>query len=230
MNQRINTAKIWIASIYLLLISAIPILSSCSDNKQAAPKAPHYEITPIDKVDGALRKLEFGNIAFNAPTSVKIQDTADIQLILSLAIPQDELKKMIMAEGAVNSARTQVSDRMQAHLSSSGFTITAVSPEVQAVSRQEATKWEWNIKPNSEGKQHLNLTLSALLNIDGESTPRVIQTFDKTIEVTIPPKSEIFTFLKENWQWLWTTIFIPLGAWLLRKKQALQKNALPEEK
>jgi hypothetical protein len=63
------------------------------------------------------------------------------------------------------------------------FQITAITPEVQAVSKIQETEWKWEIHPKKEGKHKLHLTLTALLEIDGRSTPRTIRTFDKVIDL-----------------------------------------------
>lgn len=176
-------------------------------------------IDPFAAVDQILEKLEFGNIAFNAPPAINVDDTAIIQLLLGLATPVDALKQMIEAAGEKESARIQVSDRMEARLSGPNFAITAVTPEVQAVTRSAVTEWKWEVKPRSEGRQHLHLTLSVLINVDGTSTQRAIRTFDKEIEVVVTWDQQVGSFIKNNWQWLWAAILVPLMGWLWGRKK-----------
>ena len=45
------------------------------------------------------------------------------------------------------------------------------------------TEWKWIIEPTKEGTQSLHLTLSALLDVQGRQMPRVIRTFERTIDV-----------------------------------------------
>ena len=173
----------------------------------------------FDVIDRILESLEIGNIAFNAPGSMNLHDTTMIQLMLGLATPIDELKQMIEAEGEKEGAHIRISDRMEARLSGPNFAITAITPEIQAVSRNEVTEWKWEVKPTSEGRQYLHLTLSALLSVDGASTPRVIRTFDKIIEVEVTWYQRAGLFLKENWQWLWAIVLVPLSGWLWKRKK-----------
>lgn len=86
--------------------------------------------------------MEFGAIAFNAPTNINIDESHQIQLILSLAETAEELKQSITEEGEKVGAAIKISDRMEARLSGYMFQITAITPEVQAVSKSQQTEWK----------------------------------------------------------------------------------------
>jgi hypothetical protein len=187
-----------------------------------APAPPEKSLEAVDRI---LDKMQFGNIAFNVPSAMNLRDTASIQLMLSLITPTEELKKMIEAEGLKEGARIRVSDRMEARLSGPNFSITAVTREVQAVSSHAITEWKWDIKPVNEGKQYLHLTLSALIKVDGESTPRAIRTFDKVIDVNVTWQQKVSLFFKSDWQWLWAAVLVPLGGWVWKRRKASQPHA-----
>lgn len=182
-------------------------------------RTSNYIQIKIDAVDRALAEMGFGSIAFNTPITLNINDTASIQLLLSLAASTEELKKRISDEGNKVGTRIKVSDRMEARLSGSNFTITAVTPEVQAISQYSTTEWKWDISPAKEGKHYLHLTISALIDVDGSSTPRAIRTFDKTIEVQVTWKQKICLFIDKNWQWLWAVILAPFTGWLWKRSR-----------
>ena len=102
---------------------------------------------------------------------------------MSLAETVEKLKQSITEAGERVGANIKVSERMEARLSGYLFQVTAITPEIQAVSKYQQTEWKWEIHPREEGEQLLHLTLTALLEINGHSTPRVIRTFEKFIEV-----------------------------------------------
>jgi hypothetical protein len=185
--------------------------------------APGPDPKPPSYVDELLNKMEFGVIAFNAPTHINIDDSSQIQLLLSLADTVENLKQSITEEGEKVGATIKVTDRMEARLSGYMFQITAITPETQAISKSQETEWKWEIHPKEEGKHRLHLTLTALLEIDGRSTPRAIRTFDKEIEVTITTSQKISIFFKKNWQWLWAAILVPVLGWLWKRKKAAKK-------
>ncbi|RKR45921.1 hypothetical protein [Paraburkholderia sp. BL17N1] len=162
--------------------------------------------------------MRLGNIAFNSPSPINIDDSAKIELRLDLHQSPAELAKSITAPGKVESDRIKVSDHMTAHLSSPDFDITANTPETQAVSGAEPTSWIWTVKPKTSGEHNLYLDLDANIILDGVLTPRTIRTFSKTINVTVTPSQRFVDFAKENWQWLWATIFVPIAGWWWRRR------------
>ncbi|MCB2262476.1 MAG: hypothetical protein LGR52_05980 [Candidatus Thiosymbion ectosymbiont of Robbea hypermnestra] len=174
-----------------------------------------------EDLDRILSKMEFGVVVFNIPTRVNIDDSPQIQLILSLTETEEILRRSIVEEGEKIGASIKVSDRMEARLSGYMFQITAITPEEQAVSKDQRTEWKWEIHPKEKGKHKLHLTLTALLEINGRSTPRAIRTFDRYIEVCITPAQTLETFLKDHGEWLWPMILVPVVGWLwkLRRKK-----------
>jgi hypothetical protein len=169
-------------------------------------------------VDSILAKLALANIAFNVPETINVHDTALIQLKLSQQTSIDDLKQRITAAGAKEGAQIRVSDAMEARLTGSEFAITAITPERQAVSQKEDTEWKWEVKPTGRGPHSLHLTVSAIVYINGESTPRTILSFDKVIEVEVTWLQRAGSFVDENWQWLWATFLIPLAGLLWNRK------------
>jgi hypothetical protein len=175
--------------------------------------APSPELT----VDRILEAMAVGNIAFNAPWSLNLKDTAQIQLLLSLEQSVEELRGAVTAEGEREGHQVRVSNRMEARLSGADFQITAITPEDQAITSRGVTEWKWEVKPVTRGPHHLHLTLTAVFEVDGTSTRRAIRTYDKVIGVEVTPGQQASEFLAKNWQWLWAAILIPLGGWLWKR-------------
>ena len=75
--------------------------------QQLATRGGHAEALLADQDDIIKRfldKMQPGNIAFNVPAAMNLDETTLIQLVLSLQKPIDELKQMIEAEGAKQGA------------------------------------------------------------------------------------------------------------------------------
>ena len=203
--------------IFIVLVFTLSLFSVSDDGNIAGATAPPDEVP--SNVDQLLNNMEFGVIAFNAPTHINIDGSSQVQLILSLADTVEQLKQAITEEGEKVGANIRVSDRMEASLSGYMFQITAITPEVQAVSKRQNTEWKWEVHPKAEGRHKLHLTLTALLDIDDRNTALVIKTFDKVIEVQVTTTQKFSLFFKKNWQWLWAAILVPLAGWLWKYKK-----------
>ena len=180
------------------------------------------ELSPVDLI---LHTMQLGNIAFNAPTSMDLDETVRIQLLLGIKKTIEELKQNIKVEiekkhlfGDIEAARIKVAPLiMQAHLEGYSFDIKSITPDEQPISSEITTEWLWEVIPKSSGIGILSLTLNAKLPIEGNSTYRTIRTFKKEIRVEVTRLQQTENFIKDNWQWLWTAIFFPMGAWLWSK-------------
>jgi hypothetical protein len=194
-------------------------------------KVAGAQVVGVDRdllaVDRILRSLELANVAFNAPTTLWVRETAIIQLVLSMRHSIEDLQRTITAPGEKEGARVRISNEMEARLSGSGFKIEAITPEVQAVSASEPTEWKWEIEPTKVGSHHVHLTLSAHLQVEGQRVPRLIRTFERSIKVNVTWREKAGLFLAGNWQWLWTAILVPITAWVVRRWKRMSNVAKP---
>jgi len=172
---------------------------------------------PFSEVDGVLGKLPLGRVVFNVPEKMHFQDSYKINLLLSASKSLEELKKQL--PDSVEGAEIHIAEKMQARLTGQAFTIVAVSPEIQAISGQENTEWQWEVRPQSSGKHTLHLTLDVFLVVHKSEVARSITTFDRAIVVEVTLGERVTSFVIGNWQWLWTGILIPVGAWAWKKKK-----------
>jgi hypothetical protein len=113
---------------------------------------------------------------------------------------------------------------MAATLNGGGaFDVSPPGPQQQLISKEQVTTWTWVVTPKQSGIQFLILSLDAVLNVDGKDGTRNINTFKRKIEIKVPwpeTPSEWVTLLKkwfEDISWLWATILVAPGLWLLNK-------------
>lgn len=184
------------------------------------PGPPPPPVGPIgNEIDRIIEGLQFGNIAFNSPTELTVGETAVIQLLISGGRPIQDLKQEITALGEREGARIRVSEVVEARLTGLGFEIQAISDERQPVGQAGTTRWSWEIEPTKDGPLRLHLTVSAIVNVRGEQSMYTIQTFERTMQVDVRWSDRVSGFVGDNWQWLWTAIFLPVGAWLLQRRR-----------
>jgi hypothetical protein len=170
-------------------------------------------------IDKVLRDLPLANAAFNAPTTMHLNEPTVIQLLLSGQRPIRELKEKITALGEKEGATIKASDSMEAHLTGAGFTIEPVTPAVQLVSGEGVTEWIWEVEPTQAGKRRLHLTLSAIIDLRGKESTYTVRTFERTLNIRVTLRERLTGFAEDNWQWLWSALLIPIGAWLLQRRR-----------
>ncbi|MBC8376632.1 MAG: hypothetical protein H8E26_11360 [FCB group bacterium] len=203
------------------LLSLVILFIECSpDTERRYIRKESSNAAPSNELDRLLAEMEFASIAFNTPKNINIDESPTIQLILSLSETIEELEQSIAIEGERIGASIKVSNRMEAQLKGEKFTISAITPEIQAVSRIERTEWKWRVHPKREGKHYLDLTISAHVEIDGHNTRRKIRVFERIIEVNVFPTQKINFFIKDNWKWLWAAILVPIFGWFWKKRKS----------
>ena len=189
------------------------------------PPGPPPGLSVFSEIDNELRRLVPASIAFNAPTTMRLDHTAHIQLLLSPAVSIPHLKSRITAIGEREGATIRVSPLMEAQLTGLHFDIEANTPEQQPVSNVAPTEWSWDVEPTETGNQELHLTLTAILSVGGHKQPRTIRTFDKVLKIHVTWYDRISGFVSDNWKWLWTAIFVPVGVWAARRYQSRRRPA-----
>ncbi len=173
-------------------------------------------------------EMPAGNVVYDPPEVMNLDDTKLVNLILGPDKSVAELAKMIPDK----TGRQILDDNirwygyMQADMTGTDFDITPVTSAKQLVSKQDITKWSWSIKAKKPGKQTLYLTLYAIVNEDGVEKPLVIRPFDpKVIEVdvTLYQRAGLFlTTVGSHMEWVLTGIIgllIPFAIWLSKRKK-----------
>jgi hypothetical protein len=159
-----------------------------------APMAPTTTnpkaASSLEDVDAALRKLDWGQMAFDVPEKLRFEQTALIHLLISPTQTAEQLTNAIREQTSepvkIESARIQISGMMEAKLLGSAFEIHPITPEEpQMVSRTEPTEWKWEVRPRQAGRQSLHLTLNAIIRFNEKERPRVVRTFDRVIQVDV---------------------------------------------
>jgi hypothetical protein len=180
---------------------------------------PSMALSSVGLADQSVRELDWGNIAFNAPASMRYAQPQVVELLLSPSLSVADLQAQLQQKVGAESAPAQISNRMEAQLTGSGFAIEAQMPDLQAVTSQPITRWTWKVTPTGHGPQTLHLTLSAHIDVAGRDAPLVVRTFDREIQVNITIPQRVSGFIQKNWQWLWVAIVVPIAGYLLKRRR-----------
>jgi len=171
--------------------------------------------------------MNLGNIAFVAPDTMTLDKSETVYLKLGIAQTIKELKKEIEEQGLkgeINAVKgVKIDSQMQAILTGGDdFKVTPITPDTLPVSNQVTTEWKWDVKAMRGGSLKLYLVLNAIVEYeDGAGKrPVTIKTFDKYYVVAVPwHENAFFKFFGNNWQWLWTTLIVPVGLWIWNRKR-----------
>jgi hypothetical protein len=181
------------------------------------PNKQNPRVRALQRMDRRLSRLARSNLAFNAPKQMRLGENETLKLTLSPSASVGELTQRLRESGAtgkiVSEQQIVTAKRMQARLTGSEFEIEATSPETQAITFSQPTDWTWDVTPTEEGDSVLDLTVTALIHVEGETTPRQIRSFSKLVTVNVTVGQRISGFVGTNWQWLWTAILVPVGVW-----------------
>ncbi len=194
----------------------------------AAPTSIDFNV-----VDQALSQLRVGEVAYNPPPTMFKGESHPISVILSPAATADQLAQqlhnLLGAQENVQTASIQVSPLMQATLTGQGFEISPTGAQTQAVSGTQPTEWDWTVTPTESGSLDLQLDLEAVLELgNGASTPRRLETFTKIIRVRVRTVDVVTGFVAGNWQWLWSTLLVPLAGYFWHRRRKTRGRSEPK--
>lgn len=94
------------------------------------------------------------------------------------------------------------------------FEIESTSTEFQNIEDFGYTEWSWLVTPLKGGQNNLKLNIKIRIQDNGQDFYRDITVFEKKVKVKSNITSSFFDFVKQNWEWFMSVIFIPLIRWL----------------
>lgn len=177
-------------------------------------------------------QLVDGQVGLRAPESMRVGESANVLLMISMAKAAQELRQALEttagAEGVRALQAAKLSRYMSARLDGLDFDIAGSSSPNQLVDLDEDVQWQWNVRPKKAGKLALTVTLTAVLRVDGSDKTKDVETLSKEIVVEAVPEppptmKEIAAGLWRDYQppasFLWGTVFMALvtRVWHWRK-------------
>ena len=155
-------------------------------------------------------------LELQAPTTKNIGESFSIKLVVT----PETIEVKTLAGTTIS--KVQVSNVVEARLTSSDFNIKDVTPVQQAILLTSTTEWEWILTPLAAGKHTVHLSVDSIVIVNDKEKQRSVRTLAKEIEISITATQVLSQWFSNNWQWLWTTILVPIGLWV--KTKFLSKN------
>lgn len=177
-------------------------------------------------VGGAKANTIPAKIAWNIPRTLKVRESAAIQLRVTLDEERfADLAARVSAPGTVHSETAELSRVLVASLYANGFEIKPAAAQRQVVLPGKDAVWEWLIAASAPGEYPVLLTIVS--EVDGEpvSDPfrRVI-----TVKAVEKPMFEMARdFAAKNWDKLWTVVLAPIAVAILAWWRKRVKGQVP---
>jgi len=194
----------------VFLYSTVTLLrkeSSPSTSWVIEDVAPELDLVMVETFSKA-------SLVFDSPEEIPYETSEIVALAVSqphtfaelLSILEYQVGRKLVSP---DTALIFVSPRMSAVLTGQDFLITELTPHIQAIFSSSETIWNWSVTPQKWGRKKLHLTLSALIPVDGQPTPKAVMTYSREINVTVSFKVIAAQFLNRHVKWLWTILVIP---------------------
>ena len=189
----------------------------------------------IDKVNKTANKENNGLIAYSVPEHMQVG--YDYNVKIRITKDKNEKQELIIGDKKIpiNDVNTKsviviesirVSTVMSAELTSEkeDFNITSLSTELQDIEDNGYTEWEWHIMPLKSGKNPLKLLVKVrIADIDHENVYKDVVVFEREINIKANYWYSVTQFFINYWQWIVSTIVLPLLAWLYKRKKDKEK-------
>lgn len=174
------------------------------------------------KTDDWIEQLQRATVALTVPEKSNIHDDVRVELLISLQKTADDLKKDLSESGQRYAEPLFVSRIVSATITAPDFEIKKVTPERQVLSASNNTTWLWTLRPKTSGFHKIDVGVTAIVTTNNKEIDHHMKTFKKTVEIEITSTQILLQWLSEYWEWLASTIVIPLLLWLynLRRKRS----------
>lgn len=169
-----------------------------------------------------------GHMAYSIPDTMRVGEFHSISLIISKDTSKSQINHMVTdLDGKTRISSTiilnkvRVSSLMSAKLIDIGgnFIIKEISSSEQNVGDYGQTEWNWEVSPRKSGIKSLKLIISVKVENEFGISSQDIPVFRERIFIESNFKWTFKTFFKSYWQWLISTLIIPLLIYLWKRKK-----------
>jgi len=158
-----------------------------------------------------------GHVAYKIPKDMTVRTTYQVIVRIS----KSTLNIFENLNGEVKTTSIPITETMEVKLIDVSpsdrkmFDIIADNSAVQMVEdNEEITQWSWNITPLRSGKTKLKIVISI---IRGGSTKETV--YIDEVRVKADVTKSVPHFIGDYWQWLFSTLLLPLFYWLYAKRK-----------
>lgn len=167
-------------------------------------------------------KSFYGDIYYVVLDTMTVGEINKVNVTISDSISKDVLINEIETfdEENLTGEIVRISPTMSCELidpSGGLFKIIPITNKIQIIEKNSYTKWEWNIIPLKKGNHKLVMSVDIIF----ENNKKNIEVYEDVIYVYSNETfiEKVVVFFNKNWQWLLSTLLIPLVITYYRKKK-----------
>jgi hypothetical protein len=195
--------------------TGIVTTTTTTTEHQHDPATPDGKL--FSEIDERFKALNPGELVITAPHEMRVAVPERFTLRIAAANQTEGITADLSTTGQTMTSPLHVTPIMRATLDGAGFTIKSNSREDQIIGGGSFTEWSWQVTPLESGDRELVATVYAELDADR------VKGFPKhwPVHVRANASRSFSQFFASNWQWLSSTLLIPLVLffWRQRKKQ-----------
>jgi hypothetical protein len=182
---------------------------------------------PDTLLEQAADNLPRGQVAVNHPQQMKVSHADTVRVRISRNQAAD-ISKDLPADGhATEHAAIAVSASMKVQLFGDPyFDIKSLSDTEQLITNNGFTEWSFTVIPLQSGNLPLHVRVTAIVRAAGIEKTKDFPVKDEIIQVRVSPMAAVGSFVSKNWQWLWSTILVPIALWLWNRRRRNKKDDL----
>jgi hypothetical protein len=186
------------------------------------------------QIDTVLKQTLDASIAYNKPESMTLDQTVTIELLLNPSLSPEVLSTQVSEPGQVASASLQITPHMKALLIGNDDTAFVIKPihdnPEQLISKMDTTRWAWLVTARKGGTQQLTLVIYRLVEYEGQSYWREVQTYKANINIKVTLIQRVESL---DWGWLIgifiTAVAIPaLWRWIDQRRKQVEQKIKPK--
>jgi len=186
----------------------------------------------LSLIDQAIERLPRGQILFHPKERMTVGETELVEVIITRETSEKlarELAEQIEGEGEVEIGEVPISYEMSAKLMGGrAFEIIARTEEKKIIPPPpNFAKWRWDVTPLESGTHTLELYVTATICVESREKSYEHPVFERDIVVEVSPGGKFKGFVANNWQFIITTVLIPVAGWYLSRRAKKKKVKTP---
>jgi hypothetical protein len=182
--------------------------------------SPTTSSDPETLIRQAADDLPMGQVAVNHPEKMKVSRADTVRVRISRNEAAD-LSKGLPSEGHETEHDViPVSTSMKVELFGEPyFDIKSLDATEQLITNNGFSEWSFTVIPLKSGRLPLHVRVTAIVRAAGIEETKDFPVKDEIIQVQVAPLAAVGSFVSKNWQWLWSTILVPIALWLWNRRK-----------